>query len=212
MQYSRALFVVILTMSAAGTGGHGQQRPTPESHRPLGIECDHAAPPAGTHWVCKDRDNPCNCQLEQDPGRSGILDGEGEPPSGAGVSRAAFEQMVNALAAARAQGSTATTTDMFAEDAVGSNLASGQIYRGRAAAAENLFASKKPGQRASLTWHHVFFDETGQIGAGEFTLDGDPHYHGVVLFKFENGKIARWREYRIPSSRKWEKFTAENPF
>jgi hypothetical protein len=189
-----------------------QQPSSPQSGRRLAVECDHAAPPAGMHWVCNDRNDPCNCRLESDRPGGGMLDGEGEPEA-ARISSAGFEQMMNTLAAARSGGNVDKAVELFTADAVGSNLTTGQTYRGRAAAAAKLFAGgKSAGQAATVQWHHLLFDEKDQIGAGEFTLEGNPRHHGVLMVKLENGKIARWREYRIASSRNWERFTAENPF
>ena len=30
------------------------------------VNCDHAAPPLGTHYVCEDPQNPCRCRLVPD--------------------------------------------------------------------------------------------------------------------------------------------------
>jgi len=189
-----------------------QQPSSPQSGRRLAIECDHAVPPAGMHWVCNDRNNPCNCRLESDRPGGGMLDGEGQPPEAGKVSSAGFEQVMNTLAAARSGGNVDKVAELFATDAVGSNLTTGQTYRGRAAAAKLLAGGKSAAQAATVQWHHLLFDEKEQIGSGEFTLAGNPRHHGVLMVKLENGKIAHWREYRIASSRSWERFIAENPF
>lgn len=41
------------------------------------IVCEHAAPPAGTRWVCSNPEQPCNCHLE----KSGALSDNSEEGS-----------------------------------------------------------------------------------------------------------------------------------
>src|SRR5262245_35555274 len=134
MQYSKPLLAVILTIVMI-PAGYGQQpsspRGAPQSGRRQAIECEHAVPPTGMHWVCNDRDNPCNCRLESDRLGGGMLDSEGEPQVAGRISSAGFEQMMNALAATKSEGSTGKTAALFSEDAIGSNLTTGQTYHGR---------------------------------------------------------------------------------
>lgn len=63
-----------------------------------------------------------------------------------------------------------------------------------------------------MTWHHLIFDEDEQIGAGEYTFQMNNRYHGVVIVKVSEGRIARWREYQYPSTVDWETFTAHSRF
>ncbi|OGG12735.1 hypothetical protein A2875_01915 [Candidatus Gottesmanbacteria bacterium RIFCSPHIGHO2_01_FULL_46_14] len=58
-----------------------------------------------------------------------------------------------------------------------------------------------------LTWHHVFFDEEKQQGAGEYTFEmNDIIHHGVAILELENGKIKLWREYDVTGNLSYEDF------
>jgi len=217
MQYSRALLMVVLAVIVIFVifAGYGQQPASSQSGRRLALECDHAVPPAGMHWVCNDRNNPCNCRLESDHPGGGMLDGEGEQQLAGSISSSRFEQMMSALAAARKEGNPAKAADLFTHGAVYSSLTAGQTYKGQEAIARwfgTKLAAKGKTPKATLTWHHLFFNEADQVGAGEFTQEGNSSYHGVVVLKIENGKISHWREYRLASSLSWERFTADNQF
>jgi hypothetical protein len=61
-------------------------------------------------------------------------------------------------------------------------------------------------------WHYVVFDEDRQLGAAEYSYQGTHLYHGIVLIKVENDKIARWREYQHIADEPWEEFTADTAF
>ena len=218
MQYSRVLFVLILSGSAVMAAGQGQQQQSSsQADRRRGVMCDHAAPPAGTHWVCNDRNDPCNCRLENDGGGRLSPDDDGgpsfhtpEPPASGKISVNDFEKIMTALAVARSEGNAAQAADLFTENAAYGNPGSGPTHKGRAAL-RKLFsrASARPGK---FEWHHLLFNEPDQIGAGEFTLEGGRRYHGMAIVKIENGKISHWREYPVPSSLSWEKVTADNHF
>lgn len=41
-----------------------QQPASPSAAAPGHIPCEHAAPPPGSHWVCDNPDQPCQCHLE----------------------------------------------------------------------------------------------------------------------------------------------------
>jgi SnoaL-like protein len=68
------------------------------------------------------------------------------------------------------------------------------------------------GYEQRTDWHTVLFDQDRQIGAAEYSYQGTHLYHGVVLIKVENDKIARWREYQHISDEPWEEFTADTAF
>jgi len=218
MQYSRILLVLILSVSSVVAVGYGQQQPSPGSNqRRLPMMCEHAAPPRGTHWVCNDANDPCNCRLQSDtPGKQPLEDDDGPAinkpaPEEAAAKIAAddFYRIMNAVAQSRSEGNASKAADMFAEDAVYSNPAGEQTRKGRAAIAK-LFGGK--GTTIAVRWHHLLFNEQEQIGAGEFTQEGHRRFHGMVIVKMKNGKISNWREYQLPSNQSWEKFTDENQF
>jgi hypothetical protein len=213
MRYITALLILILT-----AGSQGQQQPSrPDGNRHLPIECDHAAPPRGTHWVCNDPNNSCNCRLENDnPGHPTLEDDDGqlihkpEPPNAGKISTDDFYKIMNAVAEGQSEGNTANAADMFAENAVYSDLLRRQTYKGRVAIKKSF--SNSSAKSLKMQWRHLLFNEQDQIGAGEFTLEGDRRYHGMVIVKVEKGKISNWREYRYASSQSWDKFTSDNPF
>ena len=63
-----------------------------------------------------------------------------------------------------------------------------------------------------MEWHHLLFDETSQIGAGEYTFSYDIQTHGMVIIKIRHGKIANWREYEQESTASWEEAIGPNRF
>ncbi|HZS28714.1 MAG TPA: nuclear transport factor 2 family protein [Candidatus Angelobacter sp.] len=209
--------LLILSLSA---GIRGQQQPAPPAGKHhLPIECDHAAPPRGTHWVCKDPANSCNCQLESDtPGKQPLDDDEGPmigkptAPEAIKISADDFYRIMNMIAQSESEGNASKAADMFAEDAVYSNPAQRQVRKGRPAIAKLLGGNKSLNKPMTMQWHHLLFNEQEQVGAGEFTQEGARHYHGMVIVKVEKGKISRWREYEFASSQSWDKFTGENQF
>jgi SnoaL-like domain len=214
----RIIALVVLSLSA---GSYGQQQPSPQvEHRRLPIECDHAAPPRGTHWVCDDANNPCNCRLESDPGgKQPFDDDDGLPvkkstptPTSTRISADDFYKIMNTVAESRSEGDGAQAAEMFAEDAVYSNPAGGELRKGRAAIYKLFGGAKGSEKPRKMQWHHLLFNEQDQVGAGEFTLEGYRHLHGMVMVKVANGKISNWREYRVASNQSWDKFTGENQF
>lgn len=64
----------------------------------------------------------------------------------------------------------------------------------------------------SMTWHHIAFDSTTQVGAGEFTFTYGSTVHGVAMIKVRNGKISRWREYWYESDLEWDEFAGDSAF
>jgi|SRR5438045_531179 len=218
MQYSRVLFVMILGGSTvmAASQGQQQQQSSSQADKRMAVMCDHAAPPAGTHWVCNDRNDPCNCRLENEGGRLSPDDDGGprfhtpEPQASGKISVSDFEKIMTALAAARNEGNAAQAADLFTENAVYGNPGSGPTHKGRAAL-RKLF-SRASVQPRKFEWHHLLFNEPDQVGAGEFTLEGGRRYHGMAIVKIENGRISHWREYPVSSRLNWEEFTSENRF
>ena len=63
-----------------------------------------------------------------------------------------------------------------------------------------------------MTWHHLVFDEATQVGSGEYTFQMNNRYHGVVMVRIRDGKIANWREYQYRSPLSFEQFAGENLF
>src|SRR5713101_1875870 len=213
-------YVAVLLVLTLMTSSYGQQQASPqEGKRRLPIECDHAAPPRGMHWVCNDPSNSCNCRLESDnPGHPGWEDDDGlpvhkpEPPAAGKISADDFYKIMNTIAEGRSEGNAAKAADMFTENAVYSDLLRGQTYKGQAAIKKFFSNNKSSVKPMKMQWHHLLFNEQDQVGAGEFTLEGYRHYHGMVIVKVEKGKISNWREYDFASNQGWDKFTSENHF
>jgi hypothetical protein len=67
-------------------------------------------------------------------------------------------------------------------------------------------------QPMRMEWHHLLFDETTQIGAGEYTFTYQIRTHGVAIVRILDGKIANWREYEQVSPLPWSQFIGENHF
>jgi len=63
-----------------------------------------------------------------------------------------------------------------------------------------------------MVWHHIIFDETKQLGAGEFTFTYGDTAHGVAMIKVRGGLISNWREYWYASELPWEGFIKLNNF
>ena len=63
-----------------------------------------------------------------------------------------------------------------------------------------------------MTWHHLAFNESEQLGFGEYSFQMHGNYHGIVIVKIENGLIKFWREYQYPTELSWEEFSKLNSF
>lgn len=65
----------------------------------------------------------------------------------------------------------------------------------------------------TMTWHHLLFDESKQIGVGEYTFAYKGiETHGIVIVQIVEGKIQRWREYQDRSEMNREDFVGESVF
>jgi hypothetical protein len=63
-----------------------------------------------------------------------------------------------------------------------------------------------------MTWHHLVFDPSKQIGFGEYTFRYRMQTHGIVIVKIDRGLIKNWREYEVESVQNWEDFIGANSF
>lgn len=58
-----------------------------------------------------------------------------------------------------------------------------------------------------MTWHHLVFEPSSRIGAGEYTFEWNARkLHGIAWAQIEAGLIRKWREYQYPSDLGWEAF------
>jgi ketosteroid isomerase-like protein len=119
-----------------------------------------------------------------------------------------YVALMNRLAAAWSTQDTDAGLDCFTEDAVYMEPPDIQIYLGR----EQLrpyFAALKPG--TYLRFHHLWFDEATQTGAGEYSFGGEGKPladHGVMVVEIRQGKIAFWREYQRKGPAPFDQFLA----
>jgi ketosteroid isomerase-like protein len=107
-----------------------------------------------------------------------------------------FHILMEQLARAWSQQDTESALACFTQDAVYIEPPDIQFYQGH----EQLrpyFAVLEPD--TFLHFHHLWFDEPKQVGAGEFSFGrtGKPTAdHGIVVVELRAGKIAFWREYQ----------------
>lgn len=112
------------------------------------------------------------------------------------------------LARAWSEQNTHMALDCFTEDAVYIEPPDIQFYQGH----EQLrpyFAALQPG--TSMQFHHLWFDEQNQTGAGEYSFgmqDQATADHGVVVVELRDGRIAFWREYQRQGPPAFKDFTA----
>jgi ketosteroid isomerase-like protein len=128
------------------------------------------------------------------------------------VTKREFKDLLEAIAAAWSRGDARAAADCFTEDAVYSEPPERQLYRGRADLFDFFGGNEASPPRMQMTWHNVVFDEDQQVGAGEYTFQGQNRYHGAVLVRVADGKIANWREYQRRSDLTWDEFVGVNRF
>jgi ketosteroid isomerase-like protein len=123
-----------------------------------------------------------------------------------------FRTLMETVAAGWNAGDARRAADCFTEDAVYSEPPRKQFYRGRVALFEFFGGKEKPEPPMRMLWHHLAFDEAAQIGFGEYTFEMNKRYHGIVVVRIRDGRIANWREYQYQSPLDWEQFVDENRF
>ena len=121
-----------------------------------------------------------------------------------------FRRLLGTVAAGWNDGDARRAADCFAEHAVYMEPPDRQIYHGREELYD-FFGGEAP-PLMEMRWHHVVFDERQQVGAGEYTFRGRIRYHGLVIVRVEDGRIARWREYQYPSDVEWDVFVGDSRF
>jgi hypothetical protein len=123
-----------------------------------------------------------------------------------------FERLMQTVAEGWNAGNARKAADCFSEDAVYIEPPDKQLYHGRAELYEFFGGDTGTDRPMKMTWHHLAFNEEKQIGFGEYTFQLNNRYHGIVVVKFEAGRIKHWREYQYRSELDWEEFTSQNPF
>ncbi len=110
-----------------------------------------------------------------------------------------YHALMTKLAQAWSRQDTESALECFTSDAVYFEPPDVQFYHGQEQL-RSYFGALTPG--TFMVFHHLSFDESNQVGAGEFSfgLKGKSSAdHGVVIVKVRDGKIASWCEY--PSER-----------
>jgi SnoaL-like domain len=123
-----------------------------------------------------------------------------------------FRTLMERVAAGWREGNAAKAVECFTEDALYEEPPRKQFHSGRADLLEFFGGEKGTDKPMHMTWHHLVFDPVTQVGAGEYTFRLNRQYHGVVLVKLRDGRIARWREYQTESSLSFEEFSAATRF
>jgi hypothetical protein len=128
------------------------------------------------------------------------------------TSTATFRSLMETIAAGWNEGNARKAADCFAEDALYLEPPDRQFFSGRPALYEFFGGGKKPEPPMKMTWHHLAFDEESRVGFGEYSFQMNRRYHGVVVVRLRDGKIANWREYQYESPLEWKEFVSKNPF
>ncbi len=137
-----------------------------------------------------------------------MCDGE----SGSPLSAAEFRALMNTVAQGWNEGDSMKSARCFAKNAVYMEPPDLQAYEGRDALYAFFGGEQQPPSPGRMTWHHLIFDEEEQIGAGEYTYQGNHRLHGMVVVHLTAGMISHWREYQRASSMTWDEFVGKSKF
>jgi ketosteroid isomerase-like protein len=132
-------------------------------------------------------------------------------PTGS-LDAAGFRTLMERVAAGWREGNAAKAVECFTEDTLYEEPPRKQFHSGRADLYEFFGGEAGTEKPMHMTWHHLVFDPVTQVGAGEYTFRLNRQYHGVVMVKLRDGRIARWREYQTESSLSFEEFSAATRF
>ena len=117
-----------------------------------------------------------------------------------------YHALMTKLAQAWSRQDTESALECFTSDAVYFEPPDVQFYHGQEQL-RSYFGALTPG--TFMVFHHLSFDESNQVGAGEFSfgLKGKSSAdHGVVIVKVRDGKIASWCEYQRKGPSAFEDF------
>ena len=133
-------------------------------------------------------------------------------PNPGAITAEQFERLMQTIADGWNTGDARKAADCYTEDAQYCEPPDRQVYAGRAALFTFFGGDENPPPSMSMTWHHLAFNETEQVGFGEYTYKGRNQYHGIVIVKVAHGLIRHWREYQYQSALPWQEFTARSFF
>jgi hypothetical protein len=123
-----------------------------------------------------------------------------------------FVEIATNIAKGWNEGNAAFASQYFDDSAVYEEPPKKQLYKGRKEIFEFFGGDAGFEVPMKMEWHNLAFNEEKQIGFGEYTFAMNNQYHGIVVMKFENGKIVRWREYQYKSPLSWNDFAEESKF
>ena len=123
-----------------------------------------------------------------------------------------FRALMEAVSMGWNEGNARKAAECFSEDAVYMEPPDRQVYVGRKALFEFFGGNKGTDRPMHMMWHHLSFDESTQVGFGEYTFALNHQYHGVVVVNLYGGKIRSWREYQYKSDLDWRTFTGKGNF
>lgn len=128
------------------------------------------------------------------------------------ITQQEFAELLQHLADGWNQGNAQQAASCFTQDALYTEPPDKQYYIGRDALYQFFGGANGRAGEMNMVWHHILFDETRQIGAGEFTFTYGDTVHGVTMIKVRDGLISNWREYWYASELPWDVFTQLNSF
>jgi hypothetical protein len=128
------------------------------------------------------------------------------------ISTSEFERIMQTIGEGWNDGNARKSAECFSEDAVYVEPPDKQVHHGRAELYEFFGGDQGTDIPMKMTWHHLAFNETEQVGFGEYTFEMHGRYHGIVVVKVELGLIKYWREYQYRTELNWQEFTRQNPF
>jgi hypothetical protein len=132
--------------------------------------------------------------------------------NGKDISEKRFTEIVTGIAKGWNEGNAAFASQYFDDNAVYEEPPKKQLYIGKRKIFEFFGGEGGFDTPMKMQWHNLAFNEENQIGFGEYTFAMNNQYHGIVIMKFEKGKIVRWREYQYKSDLNWEEFAKESKF
>jgi hypothetical protein len=126
-----------------------------------------------------------------------------------GIDDAEFIRITAGIAKAWNEGNAALAAGYFSADAVYEEPPKKQFYKGRKNIYEFFGGDKGFDKPMRMIWHNLAFNSAQQTGFGEYTFAMNNQYHGIVVMKFKEGKIVKWREYQYKSDLDWKTFAGE---
>ena len=123
-----------------------------------------------------------------------------------------FRELLQTVAQGWNTGNARLAADCFAENALYSAPPSSRVRQGRQTLFEFFGGVKGRPKPMSMQWHHIVFDETTQIGMGEYTFTYEIRTHGIVIVRIAAGRIMNWREYEHESPLDWNQLVGANRF